>query len=179
MANRWGNIGNSDGLYILGPQNHCDGDCNHEIKRCLLLGRKAMINLDIILKKQRHHFANKVLHSQSYGFSSNHVWMWELGHKEGWALKNCCFWTVVLKKTLESPLDSKEIKPVNPKGSQPWIFTGRIDDEAEAPILWPHDVKSRLIRKDPDAGKYWRQEKWTTKDEMVGWHHLLDGHEFG
>ena len=102
------------------------------------------------IKKQRHHFANKGLSSQSYGFSSSHVWMWELDHKEGWALKNWCFWTVVLEKTLESPLDSK-IKPVNPKGNQPWIFIGRTD--AEAPIIWPPDAKSRLTGKDPDAGK--------------------------
>ena len=110
---------------------------------------------------------------------SSHIWMWELGHKEGWALKNCCFWTVVLKKTLESPLDSKEIKPVNPKGSQPWIFTGRIDDEAEAPILWPPDLKGWLIGKDPDAGNGWGQEeKGMTEDEMAGWHHWFNGHEF-
>ena len=104
--------------------------------------------------------------------------MGELAHKEGWALRNWCFWTVVLEKTLESPLDSKEIKPVNPKGSQPWIFIGRTDAEAEAPVLWPPDVKSQLIRKDPDAGKDWRQEEETTEDEMVGWHHWLNGHEF-
>ena len=111
------------------------------------------------------------------GFSNSHVWMWELDHKESWALKNWCFWTVVLKKTLESPLDCKEIKQLNPKGNQLWIFVGRTD--AEAPILWPPDGKSWLIRKDPDAGKDWRQEeKGTMEDEMVGWHHQLDGHEF-
>ena len=104
--------------------------------------------------------------------------MWELDHRESWALKNWCFWTVVLEKTLESPLNCKEIKPVNPKGHQPWIFIGRTD--AEAPILWPPDVKSQLIRKDPDAGKDWRQEeKGMTEDKMVGWHHWLNGHEFG
>ena len=103
--------------------------------------------------------------------------MWELDHKEGWAPKNWCFWTVVSEKTLESPLDCKEIQPVHPKGNQSWIFTGRTD--AEAPILWPPDVKNQLIRKDPDAGKDWRQEeKGTTEDEMVGWHHRLNGHEF-
>ena len=118
-------------------------------------------------------------YSQSYGFSSSHVWMWELDHKEGWALKNWCFWTVVLKKTLESPLDCKEIQPVHPKGKQSWIFIGRTDAKAEAPILWLPAVKSRLIGKDPDAGKDWRQEeKGMTEDEMVGWHHRLDGHEF-
>ena len=105
--------------------------------------------------------------------------MWELDYKESWALKNRCFWTVVLEKTLESPLDCKEIQPVHPKGNQSWIFIGRIDAKAEAPILWPHDVKNWLIWKDPDAGKDWRQEeKGTTEDEMVGWHHRLDGHEF-
>ena len=104
--------------------------------------------------------------------------MWELDHKEGWALKNWCFWTVVLEKTLESPLDSKEIKPVNSKGNQSWIFIGRTDAEAEAPILWPPDAKSRLTRKDPDAGKDWRQEEKGMTEEMVGWHHRLDGHEY-
>ena len=105
--------------------------------------------------------------------------MWELDYKESWVPKNWCFWTVVLEKTLESPLDSKEIKPVNPKGNQPWIFIGRPDAEAEAPILWPPDAKSKLIGKDPDAGKDWKQEeKGITEDEMVGWHHQLDGHLF-
>ena len=105
------------------------------------------------IKKQRYHFVDKGPYNQSHGFSSSHVWMWELDHKEDWALKNWCFWTVVLEKTLESPLDSKEIKPVNPKGNQPWTYIGRTDAEAEAPIIWPSDVKSQLIRKDPDAGK--------------------------
>ena len=131
------------------------------------------------IKKQRHYFANKGPSSQSYGFSSSHVWMWELDHKESWALKNWCFWTVVLEKTLESPLDSKEIKPVHPKGNQSWIFTGKTDDKAEAPILWPPDVNNWLTGEDPDAGKDWRQEeKGTTEDEVVGWHHQHDGHEF-
>ena len=115
---------------------------------------------------------------QSYGFSSSHVWMWELGHKEGWAPKNWCFWTVVLEKTLESPLDCKEIQPVNPKGNQPWIFIGRTDAEAETPILWLPDVKIWLIGKDSNAGKNRRQEKGMTEDEMVRWHHWLNGHEF-
>ena len=118
--------------------------------------------------------------SQSYGFSSSHVWMWELNHKEGWEPNNWCFWTVVLVKTLESPLDCKETKPVHPKGNESWIFIGGTDAEAEAPILWPPDVKSRLIWKDPDAGKDWRRkEKGTTEDEMVGWRHHVNGHEFG
>ena len=131
-----------------------------------------------IFKKQRHYFANKGPFSQGYGFSSSHVRMWELDHKESWALKNWCFWTVVLEKTLESPLDCKEIQPVHPKGHQSWIFIGRMDAEAEAPILWPLD-ENWLIGKNPDAGKDWRQEeKGMTEDEMVGWHHRLDGHEF-
>ena len=105
------------------------------------------------------------------------VWMWELDHKEGWALKNWCFWTVVLEKALESPLDCKEIQPVNCKGNQSWIFT-EYSAEAETPILWPPDMKSWLIWKDPDDGKDWRQkEKGITEDEMVGWHHWLNGHE--
>ena len=109
----------------------------------------------------------------------SHVWMWKLDHEEKWVLKNWCFWTVMLEKTLESPLDCKEIKPANPKGNQSWIFTGRTDAEAETPILWPPDVKNRLIWKDLDAGKDWRQEeKGTTVDETVGWHHWLNGHEF-
>ena len=117
------------------------------------------------IKKQRHDFANKGPHNQNYGFSSSHVWMWELDHKESWVPKNWCFWTVVLEKTLESPLDCKEIQPVNPKGNQSWIFIGRNDAEAEAPILWPPDAKNWLIGKDPDAGKDRRQEeKGTTED---------------
>ena len=131
------------------------------------------------IKMQRHYFANKGLSTQSYGFSSSHVWMWELDYKESWASKNWCFWTVVLEKTLESPLDCKEIKPVNPKGNQPWIFIERTDAEAENPILWPPDVKNWLIRKDQDVGKDWRrEEKGTTEDQMVGWNHWLNGHEF-
>ena len=131
------------------------------------------------IKKQRHYFANKGPSSQNYGVSSSHVWMWELDHKESWVPKNWCFWTVVLEKTLENPLDCKEIKPVNPKGNQSWIFIARTDVEAEVPILWPPDVKNWLIRKDLQAGKDWRQEeKGMTEDEMVGWHHWLDGHEF-
>ena len=125
--------------------------------------------------KQRYYFANEGPCSQRYGFSSSHVWMWELDHKEGWVPKNWCFWTVVLRKTLESPLDSKKIKSVNPKGNQTWIFIGRTD--AEAPILQPPDAESQLIRKDPDVGKYWRQEKGTTEDKTVGWHHQLYRHE--
>ena len=118
-------------------------------------------------------------YSQTSGFSSSHVWMWELDHKEGWALQNLYFQTVVLEKTLESPLDCKEIKAVRPKGNQPWIFIGRSDAEAGAPMLWPPDVKSQLTGKDPDPGKDWRQkEKRMTDDKMVKQHHWFNGHEF-
>ena len=118
--------------------------------------------------------------SQGYGFSSSHVWMWDLDYKESWALKNWCFWTVVLEKMLESPLDCKEIQSVHPNGDQSWVFIGRSDVEAETPILWPPDAKSWLIGKGPDAGRDWGQEeKGTTEDERVGWHHWLNGHEFG
>ena len=159
-------------LFLGGYKITADDDCSHEIKRCLLLGRQVMI-------KQRHYFANKGLSSQGYGFSSGHVWMWELDYKESWVQKNWWLWTVVLEKTLESPLDWKEIKPVHPKGNQSWMFTGRTDVEAETPILWLPDAKNWLIGKDPDAGKYWRrEEKGTTEDEMVGWHHWPSGHEF-
>ena len=128
------------------------------------------------IKKQRHYLVNKGPSSQGYGFSSSHVWMWELNCKESCTLKNWCFWTV-LEKTLESPLDCKEIQWV--KGDQSWVFIGRTDVEAETPILWPPDAKSWLIWKDPNAGKDWGwEEKGTTEDEMVGWHHPLDGREF-
>ena len=130
------------------------------------------------IKKQRHYFADKGLSSQSYGFPSSHVWMWELDCKENWEPNNWCFWTAVLEKTLESLLDCK-IKPVNPKGNQLRIFIGRTDAEAEVPILWPPDAKNWLIGKDPNAEKDWGQEeKGMAGDEMVGWHHWLNGHEF-
>ena len=201
-----------------------DGDYNHEIKRCLLLGRKTITKLDSILKsrnitfptmvshsrhqyrdsfphihadtyypsffilaiqmrqhikKQRHYFANRGPSSQGYGFSSGHVWMWELDYKESWAPKNWCFRTVVLEKTLESPLGCKEIEPVHPKGDQSWVLIGRTDVEAETAIVWPPTTKSGLILRYPDAGEDWRQEeKGMTEDEMGGWHHWLDEHEF-
>ena len=138
---------------FLGSQITADGDCSHEIKRHLLLGRKAMNNLDSILKSRDITFTDKVPLTESYGFSSSHVWMWELDHKESWVMKNWCFWTVMLEKTLEGHLDWKEIKPVHPKGNQSWIFIGRTDVEAEAPIFLPLDVKNWIIGKDLDAGK--------------------------
>ena len=175
MANRWGNNGNK---FFLGSKITTDGDCGDEIKRHLLLGRKAMTNLDSILISRDINMANNGPSSQGYGFPSSHVWMWELDYKESWALKNWYFWTVVLEKTLESPLDCKKIQPVPPKGNLPWIFIGRTDDEAEASILWTPDLKNWLLRKDRDAWKDWRQEeKGTVWGEMVEWHHWFDGHE--
>ena len=156
---------------FLGSKITEDGDCRHGIKRRVFLRRKAVRNLDSI-KKHTYHFANKDLFDQSYDFSSSHVWMWELHHKESWVLKNRCFPTVVLKKTLQGPLDCKEIKPVNPKGNQPRIFIGRTDAETEDPILALPDARIWLIRKDPGTGKVWRQvEKGMTEDKMVGWQH--------
>ena len=152
---------------FLGSKITADGVCSHEIKRWLLLGRKALTNLDNILKSRD--IINKGLSSQSYGFSSRHVWMWELDYKESWPLKNWHFWAVVLEKSCESPLDCKEIKSVNPKGNQSWILIGKIDSEAETPILWPPDAKNWLIGKDTDAGKKGRRRK--------GWQSMrwLDG----
>ena len=157
-----------------------NSDHSHKIKRCLLLGRKAMTNPESILKSRDitlltkvHLIKAMVFPVVMYGCESC------MEYKESWAPKNHCFWTMVLEKTLRNPLDSKEIQPVHPKGNQSWIFIGRTDAQTKAPILWPPDVKSWLIRKDPDAGKDWRQEeKGTTEDEMVGWHHWLNGHEF-
>ena len=164
---------------FLGSKITADSDWSHEIKKRLLLARKVMTNLDSILKN-RHYFANKGLSSQGYGLSSSHVWMWELDYKESWEPKNWCFWMVVLEKTLESPLDCKEIQPVHPIGDQSWVFIERTDVEAETPILWPPDAKSWLIWKDPDAGKDWGQEeKAMMKEKMVVWHHQLNGHGFG
>ena len=164
---------------FLGSKITADGDCSHEIKSCLLPGRKAMTNLDSILKSRDITLLTKVCLVKSmvfpvvtYGCES-----WTIN--ESWGPKNWCFWTMVLEKTLESPLDCKEIKPVHPKGNQSWIFIGRTDAEAETPILWPPNVKNWLIGKDPDAGKDWRQEeKGMTEDEIVGRHHRHYGHEF-
>ena len=155
-----------------------DRDCSHEIKKIRAPQKKSYDKFRQHMKNQRHRFADKGPYSQSYGFSRSHVRMWELDHKEGWTPKNWCFRTVVLEeKTLESPLNSKEIKPVNPKGNQHWIFIGKNDAEAEAPILWPPDVKSWLTGKDPGAGKDRGQKKGAAEDEMVGWLHWLNGHE--
>ena len=160
MANRWEIMETVTDFLVLGSKITVDSDCSHAIKRHLLLGRKAITNLDSILKKQRHYFAHKGLSGQRYGFSNGHVWMWELDHKESWVPKNWCFWTVVLENTLESPLDSKEIQPIHPKGNKSWIFTGRTDAKAEIPILCPPDAKNWLTGKDPDAGKIEGRRRW-------------------
>ena len=165
---------------FLGSKITADGDCSHEIKKTLIPWKESYDQPRQHIEKQRHYFVNKGPSSQGYGFSSGRVWMWELDYKESWAPKNWCFWTVVLEKTLESPLDCQEIQPVHPKGNQSWVFTGRTDSEAETPIFSPPDAKSWLIWKDPDVGKDWRQEeKGMKENEMVEWHHWLKGHEFG
>ena len=176
MANRWGNSGNSGRLFFGGggggSKITADGDCNHEIKRCLLLGRKVMTNLASILKSRDITLPTNVRLVKAIVFP-------ELDYEESWVLKNWCFWTVMLEKTLESPLNYKEIQPVHPKGNQSWDYFGGNDAKAETPILWPPDAKSWLIGKDSHAGRDWRQvEKGMTEDEMAGWHHRRDGHEF-
>ena len=157
---------------FLGSKVTEDNDCSREIKRHLLFGRKSYDQPRQCIKRQEHHFDNKGLSTESFEFSSSHVQMWESDHKEGCARKNWYFWIVVLEKTLGSPLDWKEIQPVHPKGDQYWVFIGRTD--AEAPILWPPDAKSRLMEKDSDAVNDWGQkEKGVTEDEMLVWHHRL------
>ena len=178
MANRWGN---SDRLYFGVSKITIDGDCSHEIKQMeekLAPWKKSYDQPRQHIKKQSHCFVDNGPSNQSHGFPSSHVWMWELDYRESWAPRNWCFWTVVLEKTLESPLDCKEIQPVHSEGNQSWVFIGRTDAKAETPILWPPDAKSWLIWKDPDAGEDWgNDEKGTIEDEMAGWHHRLDGHE--
>ena len=168
MANRWGNNGNSNKLYLGAPKITVDGDCSHEIKRCLLLRREVMTNLDSILKNRDITLSTKVCLVKAMFFSSGHLWMCDLDYKESWAPNNWCFWTVVLEKTLESPLDCKVIQPGHRKGNQSWIFTGRTDVRVETPILWLPNMKNWLIWKDPDAGKDWGQEEQgTTEDEIL------------
>ena len=162
-----------------GSKITADGDCSHEIKRCLLLGRKAMINLDSILKSRDITLPTKVHVVKAMVFPVIRYRHKSWTIKKGWVPTNWCSWTVLLEKTLESLLYCKEIQPVHPKGNQSWIFIGRTDAEAETPILWPPNAKNRLIGKDPDAGKDWRwEEKGMTEDEMVGWHHHLNGQVF-
>ena len=176
MADRWGNNGNSYRLYFGGAQNHCRWWLQPWNSKMLVSWKKSYDQPRQHIKKHiknRQHIKKplptKVRLVKAMVFSSSHVWMWELDYKESWAPKNWCFWTVVLEKSLESPLDRKEIQPVHPKGNQSWIFIGKTDAEAETPVLWPTDVKNWLIRKYPDTGNDWRQEeKRTTEDEMVG-----------
>ena len=169
VANSWGNNGNSVRLYFIGLQNHCRLWLQPWNWKMFAPWKESYDQPRQHIQKQRHYFANKGLSSQSYGLFSSHVWIWELDYKESWALKNWCFWIVVLEETLESPLDCKEIQPVRPKGSQSWIFIGRTDVEAVILILWPPDAKNWLIRKDSAAGKDWRQEEeGMAEDEMVG-----------
>ena len=179
MGKQWKQCQN---LFLGSSKITADGDCSHEIKRCLLLGRKVMTNLDSMLKSRDVTLPTKVHLVKAmvfpvvmYGCDS-----WIIKKAEcRWMLTNWYFSTVVLEKTLEHPLDCKEIQQVSPKGNPSWIFTGRMDVDAETPILWPPDVKNWLIGKDTDAGKDWRwEEKGMTEDEMVGWHHGLNGHEF-
>ena len=179
MADRWGNSGSSVRLYFWRLQNHCRWWLQPWNLTTLTPWKESYDQPRQHIKKQRHYIVNKRPSNQGYGFSSGHLWIWELDCEESWVLKNWWFWTVVLEKTLESHLDCKEIQPVHPKGDQSWVFTGRTDSEAETPTLWPPHEKSWLIGKDPDARKDWRQEeKGMTEDKMAGWHHQLDGHEF-
>ena len=164
---------------FLGSRINADGDCSHEIKRCFFLGRKAMTNLDSVLKSRDITLPTKVLLVKVMVFPvvMHRCESWTIKKAEHWRIG--WFWTVVLEKTLENPLNCKEIQPVYPKGDQSWVFIGRTDVEAETPKLWPPDAKTWLIWKDPDAGKDWRpEEKMMTEDEMVGWHCWLNGHEF-
>ena len=175
MGKQWKQL---DFIYFGGLQNHCRWWLQPWNLKMLAPWKKSYDIPRQHIKKQRHYVAYKCPSRQRYGFSSSHVQMWELGHKEGWVPKNWLSWTVRLEKTLESPLDCKEIKPVNLKGNQSWILIEGTDAEAEAPILWPPDVKNWLTGKDPGAGKDWRQEKGMTEYEMVGWHHRFNGYEF-
>ena len=178
MTNIWRKVETVRDFIFLGSKITADGDCSHEIKRCLLLGRKVMTNLDSILKSKDITLPTKTHLVKAMVFPVV-MYGYELDYKESQVPKNWCFWTVVLDKTLESLLGCKEIQPVHPKGNQSWIFIGRTDANTETPILWPPDVKSWLIWRDPDAGKDWRREKkGTTEDEMVGWYRWLNGCEF-
>ena len=179
MANRRRNNENVEWFYFLRIPNHWRWWRQPQNSKMLAPWKKSYDNPREHIKYQRHYFAHKGPSSQSYGFSSSHVRMWELDHKESRRAENECFWTVVLEKTLESPLNCQEIQPVNPKGNESWTFIGRTEAAAEAPILWPPDANNWLIRKDPDAGKDWSQEeKGMMEDEMAWWHHWLDKHEF-
>ena len=179
MANRSGNVETVSDFIFLGSRINADGDCSHEIKRHLLLGRKVMTNLDSIFKSRDITLPTKVGLVKAMVFPvvmyGCEIWTIKKAQHQSW-----CFWTVVLEKTFQSPLVCKEIQPVHPKGDKSWVFIGRTDVEAETPILLPPDAKNWLIWKDPDAGKDWGQEeKGTTEDETPGWHHQFIGYEFG
>ena len=168
MANRWGNNGNNDGLYFLGLQNHCRWWLKTRNWKMLAPWKKSDDQPRHHIKKQRHYFANKSPSSQSYGFSSSHIWMWELGHKDSWAPKNWCFWSVVLEKTLESPLNSKEIKPVNPKGNQSWISLEGLMLNLRLKYF------GHLMWRTDSLGKNWHWERLKAGEEgddrgWVGW----------
>ena len=179
MANRWGNSENSDRLYFLGFIITADGDCHYEIKDSYTLWKESYDQARQHIKKQRHYFANKGPSSQGYGFSSGHVWMWELDCEEGWAPKNWCFWTVVVEKTLESPLDCKEVQPAHPKGDQSCLFIGRTDVEAETSILWPPHVKTDSFEKVLMLGKIeGGKKRGQQRMRWFEWDHQLNGHEF-
>ena len=158
MANRWANSEIVADFIFWGSKTTADGDCSHESKRHFLLERKAMTNLDRILKSRNITLLTKIHLAKAMIFPAV-MYRCELDYKESWAPKSWCFWTVALEKTLESPLDCKEIPPVHPKGNWSWMFTGRTNAEAQTPIRWPLDVRNWLIRKDSDAGKDWRQEE--------------------
>ena len=180
MANRRGKGGSSDRFPLLGLQNHCRWWLQPWNQKMIASWQESYDKPRQCVEKQRHYSANKGPYSQGYGLPSGHVWLWELDHKEGRASENWCFQTVVLEKTPESPVDSKEIKPVNLKGNQPWIFSGRTDAEAEAPVFWSSCANSWLIGKFPDAGKDWGQkEKRASEDGMAGWYHWCNEHELG
>ena len=178
MANRWRESGSSGRFYFLGLQNHWRWWLKSWNQKALTPWKKSYDKPRKCIKKQKHYLAYKGLSSYSYGFSSSHVWMWELNHKEVWAPQNWCFWIVVLEKTLESPFHCKELKPVNPKGNQYWIFVGRTDVEAETPVFDHLMWRNNSLEK-TDAGKdRWWEEKGMTEDEKVGWHQWFDRYEF-
>ena len=180
MANRRGNSGNSCWIFFFWALKSHTWWLQGWNQKMLTPWKESCDQPRWHIRKQRHYFVNKGPSSQGYGFSSGRVWMWELDYKESWAVKNWWFWAVVLEKTLENPLNCKEIQLVHPQGDQSWVFIGRTDVEAETPILWPPEGKSWLIWKAPDAGKDGGQEEMgMTEDEMVGWCHRLDGHGFG
>ena len=175
MAHIWGNNRNWQTLFWWASKSLQMVPAAMKLKDAWSLEEKYDRPIKQHIKKQRHYFANKGPSCQSYGFSSSHIWMWELDHKESWALKNWCFSTVVLKNTFESPLNYQEIQPVHPKGNHSWIFIGRTDAETETPTLWPPDMKNWLIGKDPDAGKDWSQEEKGDDRAWDGWMASLTG----